>query len=218
MKNQHDEPLALPDKQAVRLYHCMPLSGVSYGVLLPDPAFSDTDFLPAYRWAEERLGFFPLFLAVGPEEAVSMTGYVNQWQRYIGTERKDDGTIANVYRRKGEFPNNVLFVFGKEAVAAHEAVFTDYMAWHIVLNETMNQHLHEAKIGVQAVRSLFKKSWSMARWYNHSRKALHDVQLLVPRLDLRQAQEVWVRNKSTARKLKAMGFANVKVKRLPVER
>ncbi|MBK9281336.1 MAG: hypothetical protein IPM93_24515 [Candidatus Obscuribacter sp.] len=45
------------------------------------------------------------------------------------------------------------------------------------------------------------------------------MQLLVPRLDLRQAPgEVWVRGKSTARKLSGDGLCEWEGERLPVER
>ena len=192
----------------VYLYHCMPLSSVSFGVLKPDPAFSDVDFLPAYRWAEKALGYFPLFLAAGAEDAVSMTGYSNQWQKVIGTERRGDA-IVNVLRRKGEFPNSVLFVFESESVGS---VCSDYMAWHIILNETMNG----GTPGKQAERMVFKRSWARSRWYREALRGKVELQLLAPELDLRKSVQVWVRNQKTRRRLLQLGFQNVLVKRLPV--
>ena len=53
----------------MRLFHCLPVSSVSYGVLTPDPSFSDEDFRPAYRWAEAEVGFYPLFLGLGPSDS-----------------------------------------------------------------------------------------------------------------------------------------------------
>lgn len=195
----------------VRCFHSMPLSQVSYDRFVADPKYSDGDFMPAYRWAENRLGFFPLFLAVGTDESIAMTGYSNQWRRLLGNEHDADGKLCKVYRKRGEYPSNVLFVLDAEDIA--DAVFTDYMAWHLVLNETMNG----GTVSERYASMVLKRSWSRSRWLLHSWRHAHSVQALVPALDLRQAKAVWVRNQKAQRKLVAMGFANVQVKRLPVQ-
>lgn len=93
------------EKEKAIYHYCMPMAKVRYGVLVPDPAYSDPDLLPAYQWLEKEVGFFPLFLAVGSSiESIRMTGYPNQ---------KD----------------NVLFSFNNV-----EGIFMDYGYWHIVLN------------------------------------------------------------------------------------
>lgn len=200
----------------VRLYHCMPLSAVSYNVLHPDRQFSDSELLPAYLWLEERIGFYPLFLALGQEDSISMTGYTNQWKRVVGCERRHNGSITNVYRRKGEFPNDVLFGFDKAVLAALDAVFTDYSSWLGVLNciDAEAKRIDEQLVGERLLKSLFKCSWSAGRWLSCSFNNPNAVQVLVPQLDLRLAREVWVRNQTSARRLCNMGFANVKVRRL----
>ncbi|MBK7747820.1 MAG: hypothetical protein IPP57_08705 [Candidatus Obscuribacter sp.] len=195
----------------VKCFHSMSLSQVTFDRMVADPKYSDSDYLPAYRWAETRLGFFPLFLAVGTDESIGMTGYSNQWRRFLGNERDASGALNKVYRKRGEYPSNVLFVFDSEDIA--EAVFTDYMAWHLVLNETMNG----GTVSERYASMVLKRSWSRARWLLYSWRHAHSVQALVPALDLRQAKAVWVRNEKARRKLVAMGFANVQVKRLPVQ-
>jgi len=46
-------------------HHCIPASRVTCGSIRADRSLSDPEFLPAYEWVEDQLGFFPLFLAVG---------------------------------------------------------------------------------------------------------------------------------------------------------
>lgn len=196
--------------EQIYLYHAMPLSQVKRGVLIADPVYSDEDFLPAYRWLEKEHGFFPLFLAVGTvEEAVYVTGYQNQWRVHTGSERVE-GKLRQVYRRAGEFPNYVLFAL---PVSAVPGIFTDYMWWNIVLTDCMNN----TEIGKQLRRYLYKKSWPTHKWLRTARRDGHLVQLIAPQIDLDQASFVWARNRKSAETLRAMGFNNVQVKRLPVE-
>ncbi len=210
MTSESSATSGLKTGRRVRCFHSIPLSQVSFDQIVADPKYSDDDFMPAYRWAENRLGFFPLFLAVGTDESISMTGYSNQWRRLLGTRHDAFGKLVNVYRKRGEFPSNVLFVFDSEDIAA--PVFTDYMAWHLVLNETMNG----GTVCERYASMVLKRSWSRARWLLHSWRNAHTVQALVPALDLRQAKEVWVRNQAERRKLLAMGFTSVHVKRVAV--
>ena len=207
-------------KPEIYLYHGMPFAQVKRGLLIPDPVYSDEDFLPAYRWLEKETGFYPLFLAVGTvEEAVYVTGYSNQWRVYIGSEPGEGGTWRKVYRKAGEFPNYVLFGLPLSALAGNSAesfsaVFTDYQWWHAVLNDCLNG----SAVGQQVRRFLFKKSWPRSKWLSTAAKDGHLVQVVAPQIDLDQAAFVWARNQETAKALRQMGFANVQVKRLLVER
>lgn len=201
----------------------MPLAQVKRGLLIPDPSYSDEEYLPAYRWLEQETGFFPLFLAIGTvEEAVYVTGYSNQWRVYIGGEPSEGGSWRKIYRKAGEFPNYVLFALPLSALAGSSAetakgsftgVFTDYQWWNIVLTDCMNG----TEVGQKLKRTLFKKSWARSKWLSTAAKDGHLVQVVAPQIDLDQAAFVWARNQETAEALRKMGFANVQVKRLPVE-
>lgn len=198
----------------------MPFSQVKRGLLIPDPVYSDQDFLPAYRWLEKETGFFPFFLAVGTvEEAVYVTGYSNQWRVYIGNDPAEGGIWRKVYRKAGEFPNYVLFGLPLSALAdsakgSFSGVFTDYQWWHVVLNACLNGNAVEEQVR----RPLFKKSWGRSKWLSTAAKDPRLVQVVAPQIDFNQAAFVWARNQETAKALGQMGFANVKVKRLLVER
>lgn len=211
----------------IYLYHAMPLAQVKRGLLIPDPSYSDEEYLPAYRWLERETGFFPLFLAVGTvQEAVYVTGYSNQWRVYIGGEPTDGGSWRKLYRKAGEFPNYVLFALPLSALAGNSegnsertakdsfsGVFTDYQWWNIVLTDCMNG----TAVGQKLRRTLFKKSWARSKWLSTAAKDGHLVQVVAPQIDLDRAAFVWARNQETAKTLRQMGFANVQVKRLPLE-
>lgn len=194
----------------LRAYHVMPLDFVSFTEFDADSERSeDADFRKAYHWLEKRVGFYPLFLGFGNADAERLTGYSNQWAVNIGTEHRD-GKLVNILRKKGEFPNHVLFVFDLESLSA--PVFTDYMYWCCILNYCINDDEPMRSF----VRGLFRKSFGRTDWLRLASRKPCDVQVVVPKLDLRKACEVWVRNKATKAKLEAMGFENVVVKRLPI--
>lgn len=179
----------------------MPLAQVKRGLLIPDPSYSDEEYLPAYRWLEQETGFFPLFLAIGTvEEAVYVTGYSNQWRVYIGGEPSEGGSWRKIYRKAGEFPNYVLFALPLSALAGSSAetakgsftgVFTDYQWWNIVLTDCMNG----TEVGQKLKRTLFKKSWARSKWLSTAAKDGHLVQVVAPQIDLDQAAFVWAATK-----------------------
>lgn len=185
----------------------MYLDDVRYGEIIPDPNRVedelDEHFKGAYSWLEKQIGFHPLFLSVGEtEEDIRMTGYQNQFRKIL-TESKDGKT----YRKKGEYPNFVLFSFDEV-----KGVFLDYMNWHIVLNSSHRDY----KITDYEKRLVLKPSWNKSKWLLYAKRNPHSVQLVVSRLDLRKAERVWCRNKSTKKKLEEMDFTPVEVKRLEV--
>jgi hypothetical protein len=162
----------------------------------------------------KKVGFYPLFLAVGTtEEDIRMTGYQNQWAKVIGSKivgRRNDGTYIqrNILRRKGEFPNDVLFSF--EDV---DGKFMDYMSWHLVLNASYkNYQMTDYEKGL-----IFKPSWPKSKWLKKAREDPHSVQLVTSTLYLPEAGRIWVRNRQTKNYLESMGFENVEVRRLFLE-
>jgi len=190
------------------LYHyCMPVSGIIRGTIVPDRRLSDPDFLPAYEWVEERLGFFPFFLAVGTLEDVAwMTGYQDNWRVVTGSEPVEGG-YRRTLRKKGEFPNLALLSFD-----AVDGVFMDYDYWHIALNACMNCSVVSRK----EESWIFKPSWTKSRWLRAARAGTHSVQLVTPALPLTKTREIRVRNALTRRIIEGRGFGDVRVSRIPV--
>jgi len=185
----------------------MPASGIIRGTIVPDRRLSDPDFLPAYEWVEERLGFFPLFLAVGTlEDVIWMTGYQDNWRVVTGSEPAGGG-YRRICRKKGEFPNLALLSF--ESV---EGVFMDYDYWHIALNACMNGSVVSRK----EESWIFKPSWTKSRWRRASLAGTHSVQFVAPALPLTESREIRVRNALTRRLIQGLGFENVRVSRIPV--
>ena len=182
-------------------HHCRSLDSITYGEVRANPKYFDPDFKDAYIWLKEEIGFCPLFLAIGTtNDDILMTGYANQWRRIIS-----EGPNGKEYRKKGEFPNNVLFSF--EEV---DGVFTDYGYWHLALGSYRDNITDYEK------RLIFKPSWPKSKWLRNSKKRLQSVQLVTPRLYLPDAKRIWVRNKQTQKVLERMGFDNIKVKRIPI--
>ncbi len=163
-------------------------------------------FDAAYRWAAERLGFWPVFLAVGgDDEDRRMTGYQDQWRRWRATEGEEQRP-----------PSRVLFSWRKHPPGI---VFMDFAAWHIVLNlvEFPAKEAHGRSLRPLSEweeRQLWKRSWRAADWVRRARTTA--VQAVVPTLDLRTADELWCRNQADRKHLVDLGFApgTVSVKRL----
>jgi hypothetical protein len=192
---------------ALLFHHCIPLDQVRFCTLLPDRKYSNKNFLSAYEWFEEEIGFYPFFFSVGMSEAgIAMTGYDDNW-RVRGGREFPDGTYDMVYRRQGEFPNLVLFSF-----ADLEGVFMDYVKWHIALNACMGGR----KVTGTDMKMIFKPSWSRSRWLQAARNGTHDIQLAAPKLPLDQATRIWVRNTRTREILLSRGFRDPEVKRVLV--
>src|SRR3989344_5041028 len=182
-------------------HHSRPLKSVVYGRVEASPEHADKYSKDAYSWLEKEVRFFPIFLSVGTtDEDIRMTGYQNQWRRILS-----EGRDGKLYRKKGEFPNDVLFSF--ENI---NGVFMDYDYWHLVLNAShRNYHLTNYEN-----RLIFKPSWSKSRWLSKVKQNPHSVQLVTSKLYLPNANMIWVRNKQTERLIKSMGFKNTRVRRL----
>lgn len=168
----------------------------------------DLTFDLAYAWVAERVGFWPLFVAVGTDdEGRQMTGYQDQWRRW----RVTDGERTRPQSR-------VLFSWRHAPPAA---VFMDFAAWHMVLNAVefapdASRAPRVRPVSPSDERQIWKRSWRTADWVRMARRGLVSVQAVVPELDLRTAHELWCRNESCATQLAAAGFdpARVVVRRL----
>ena len=111
----------------------------------------DQHFETAYRWMAKKVGFDPVFLSLAD---IRMTGY--QWQfarRGVLEEEKTVGT------KKGKESKVVLFAFEKLPKPYR---FTDYEAWHIVLNDIEDGVVKESNERVESL--VFKPSYNEASW------------------------------------------------------
>lgn len=186
----------------------MPLSQVTYGTVRAEPAYSSPDFMVAYEWLEEQIGFFPHFVSVGnTESALYRTGYHNNWRVWIGGDFVN-GKYQKEYKKKGEFPNDVLLSFDHL-----EGVFMDYNSWHIAINARSNGR----GVSTREMKMILKPSWTDRRWLRAAMNT-HLVDLLMPEIPLDKAAGVWVRNSETQKLMERKGFRNVEVARIPVER
>ena len=136
-------------------------------------------------------------------EDIEMTGYQNQWKQLLAWGRN-----YREYRQKGEIENQVLFSF----TDIPTGVFMDYMNWHMVLNSAYNNY----QMSDREKRMIFRPYWEKSDWLRYVRRNSHSLQLVVPKLDLRKAAVIWVRNVRTKRNLENEGFRNVEVRRIPV--
>lgn len=212
-------------KKQLYFYHVVPLEQLgafdNKSILTADPVFSDEEFKPAYLYLQQTLGFYPLFFAVGEANeaidndggAVRVTGYQNQWRRWLGGEHVD-GVYRKRYRQAGEAPNLVLFALPVESLVGQlDTAFTDYTWWNIALGDLLNGRPVER----QCERILYKRSWANHRWLARARKDGHDVQFLSNRLDFSKVEFVWTRNRKTACVMREKDFERVEVKRLLLE-
>lgn len=193
------------EKYNTVFHHSRPLETVKYGVVTQKMGL-DSDFDGAYEWLAKEVGFNPLFLAVGSStEDRRMTGYQDQWTRKI-----PDWPNGMKYREKGDIPNKVMFSFAD----LPSGVFVDYDYWHTVLNSQNTNY----DVNRWVKKLLFRPTWDKEKWIGWANENPHSVQYVVPELDLRKADEIWVRNKITQNTLSNMGFENAEIKRIPVDR
>ncbi len=201
--------------QNVSFWHCLPVyKAVRARVLHPAPRHSTKEFLPAYNWLKDRIGYFPIFLAAGNEvEAPYTTGYHNQWRVALSTRFcSKTGRILTLRRRKpGQFPNMALFRFDEIPEAC---TYMDSAQWSIGL---LYDLLKGENPPESDIRKAFKASWNKNRWMRLAQKDGYAVELVVPQLDLSKASSVWVRNKATKERLEKLGYKNVQVRRIPLE-
>jgi hypothetical protein len=187
----------------------MPFSQVHFGTITADPVYSDADFLPAYEWLEQEIGFFPHFLAVGNSETViRRTGYADNWRVFDHGECTDIG-YQKFYHKTGEFPNLVLLSFDDV-----DGVFMDDLSWNIAINACMNKK----PVSKQEMKMILKPSWNKQRWIRAAEKGSHWVDLLTPELFPGNASRIYVRNQATKKSMEYRGFRNILTVRIPVEK
>jgi hypothetical protein len=191
-------------------YHCIPLDQVVADTIVADAKYTEDDTdRSSYTWLAGQVGFYPIFLALGNKNIIWMTRYNCQfgrpgpkWVYRVG----EDKPVRVVAEKPRHTFNYVLFEFPLSALA-ERLVFTDYSYWC-----TINGDFASAKRNPVWVKRTFKRSWSRRRWLEYATSG-ENVQLIVPDLDLRLCQRVWVRNERTRNKLARMGFENIGIKR-----
>jgi hypothetical protein len=149
----------------------------------------EDDALIVNRWLEKQVGFYPLFLAVGTQrDDILQTAYHVQWHRC------------------GEPLNYVLLSFRD----VPDPVFVDEQAWFCVLNSSHCDY----RIGPGIRKTLLKRSWTRSRWMRWSKK--RSAYAVVRSLNPKDADRVWVRNRTTGDLLLKEGYRNVSVHRMRV--
>lgn len=164
------------------------LDSVVFGEIKPDHRYVGPLFQGSYRWLEQQVGFYPLYVAVCEDRKGSRANVM--YDKY-----PDDRQIWETILRY-----DVLFSF--ENV---EGVFSDEVVWNTVITDLQNGD----PISDYHRRCLFKPSWSKARWLRVAKKGDHWVQLVTPSLYLPDAQQIWVKNHETKEALEALGFKDV---------
>jgi len=187
----------------------MPFLQIRFGTITATPEYSFTDFLPAYEWLEQEIGFYPHFLAAGDIETIMYrTGYDDNWRVFDHGEFTGTG-YRKIFRKKGEFPNNVLFSFDDL-----DGVFMDELSWNIAINARINGET----VSKQDRSMILKPSWNRSRWIHAAKQKSAWVCLLTPELPLAAASWIFVRNLATKKALETEGFRNVRNLRIPVEK
>lgn len=172
----------------VYLFHSIPFCQIKPGVLIPDPRYSSESLRPAYRWLESEIGFYPLFLAVGNEEAVYATGY-----RDLIDRRRD------------------LVLFGMPLDAV-QGVTIHAGLWNRVIGDICSGY----EPSQRHARLCFRRWWSRARWLAAAQNG-NLVQMVAPQIDLAHATLVWAQDEQTTENLQLMGFHQAETHSYPCE-
>ncbi len=157
------------------------------------------------RWLQGQVGFYPLFLMVGKDDDDLLpTAYQEQFRIALGYGWENGRRKTYERRKPGEFPNFVLLSFND----LPSPVFLDEEAWFCVLNSSHCDY----QIGPQIRKQLLKRSWDRRRWTRWATR--HPVYAVVPELNPKEADRVWVRNLTTKDRLLKEGYRNVEVHRM----
>jgi hypothetical protein len=208
-------------------HHCTNLSTVRYDTIIPSERYTlndnhihgcldDKDFwdwdINANNWLKNETGFYPLFMGVGSSlDDLYVTGYADNWRTTLSSWfDKEKNKMCYTRRKKGEFPNYVLFSFKNT-----DCVFLDCDWWITTAYGYAAEGRFETTS--QERRYIFKYSWNRSKWLRKAANEPGRVICVVPKLDLRQADRIWTRNQKTKKTLEKMGFKNVFAKRIPVD-
>lgn len=187
----------------LRFHHCRAVEAVKFGVITSmapadltqgHPASEPCDWSdPPHElilrnrpcaWLEAKVGFWPLFLAVGGSDAVSIeTGYLN-----------------------GSSSTNVLFSYP----ALPHVVLLDHVAWHAVQDAVlMSDDGHPIpQIDENQECSIFRPDLTLSEWFLWAVADPGSVLAVTPQLDLRAASRVACHSRYVRDRLVALGFAS----------
>ncbi len=193
--------IAMLRSEDLRFHHCRALEAVKFDVVTSRPR---TNLTQGHRqdepcdwsdpvhglilrnrpcaWLKTKVGFWPLFLAVGGPDAISIeTGYLN-----------------------GGPSSKVLFSYA----AVEGAVLLDHVAWHAVQDAVlMSDDGHPVPdIDEKQERSMFRPDLTMSDWLDRAAVEPGGVLAVVPQLDLRAASRVACHDEGARDTLLALGF------------
>jgi len=183
-------------------HHSRPIDFVNFGPvkqLSPlktqpeDPEYAQI-LDSGYKFIEKRLGFYPLFLAVGRTNSdLFLTGF-------------QDSDISSEPKTR-----TALFSFQDKP---RNGVFMDFHQWNV---SVLNMHWSGAPTD-REIQSIFKPSWIRNDWISYANKFPGSVQMVVPDLDLSFADMVTVKSNEDKNLLTKLGFGNVVVAKLIEEK
>jgi hypothetical protein len=171
-------------------------------------------FEAAYRWLAERVGFWPLWLAVGgSDDDRRRTSYHDQFRRAWA----DGVGVANpVLFSWREKPSPLLRYPCFEHWSTISLTGIDCQP-----PQASGPRQHRSVCPPADPRAqtwILHPSWSEGDWLRRAGLVPRSVQAVAPMLDLRSADAVWCRNQPTRRRLVEIGFdpGRVQVRRLAV--
>ncbi len=163
-------------------HHRRLISHSPYGIVIPDRV-SDK-MRETHEWIESRIGFYPLFLAVGDtKREVSLTGYT--------------GHIDPALFSFKETPSNGVFI-------DHEVFLAFFVQGRYAL-QTLK--------GYKDPMEMFHRDWSKDEWLKQAKNPNGVVMLATPELDLRKADLITVPNGEGLHKISSLGFGNIQIVR-----
>lgn len=193
--------------EGLRFHHCRALGSVRFEVIVArmpahltevhlaaepcdwsDPAHEAILRDRPSAWLNAKVGFWPLFLAVGGSDAISIqTGYLNR-----------------------DASSKVLFSYP----ALRGAVLLDHVAWHAVQDAVLiSDDGHPIPvIDEKQERAIFRPDLTLSDWLQWAVTEPGSVLAVVPQLDLRAAASVACHNESVRDCLLALGFASTRVR------
>jgi hypothetical protein len=197
-------------------HHCRDLNSIQPREIKHKPIFVDSDYLPAYRWLESIVKFFPVFYSVGKSlHDIYMTGYNSQ---FCTRECWGFGKKGN--RRKQQ-PNLVLFSYKQVP-----GIFTDFDNWEIFLKKSIDDRNFIEKMKrtpnmeIFVLKRIFrvgnrKRSWNT--WIRHAVKHPYGVQLIARTFNAKIADRIICRNQITKNYLENCGYKNIHILRIPAD-
>lgn len=198
-------------------HHCRELDSIRPYQIEHHPRYADPDFLPSYRWLEKKIGFFPIFFAVGKSiHDLYMTGYNGQFRTY------DCWGFGERGPRRKQQPNYVLFSYKHVP-----GIFTDFDDWDTLLR-LATQHdpniykdaKKKPRIELWLCKKIFKLRENLRSdrtWIRQAIRKPYSVQLVTKYFDATKADRLLCRNQTTKEYLESCGYKNVHVLKIPAD-